>query len=225
MQIGGTNIECVNDFNFLGIAIYTHLNWESHINKIANKIIKTIGILNKLKYVLPLNILSIMYNSLIFPNINYGILVWGHRMFKLQKRAMRIITLSKYNAHTYPIYTELKFLKLDDIYKLQQLKFYFKLINKLLTEYFNHIPYTCNIEIHQSYTGGRNNMFIPRATHEFATKYTRHNIIQTVDNTPNIILERKIYSAYMVFPLTLNTTLLRIMKHAVLFLIVILVNL
>ena len=60
---------------FLGITINIHLNWESHINKIANKI--TIGILNKLKHVLPLNILFIMYNSLILPQINYGVLVWG----------------------------------------------------------------------------------------------------------------------------------------------------
>ena len=92
-------------------------------------------------------------------------------------------------THSDPIYIELKFIKLDDIYKLQQLKCYFKLISKLLPEYFNHIPYIHNFEIHQYYTRGRNNMFIPRTTHEFATKYTRHNIIQTVNNTPNIILE------------------------------------
>ena len=151
-----------------------------------------------------------MYNYLILPNINYGTLVRGykaHRIFILQKRAIRIITLSKYNAHTDPIYIELKFLKLDDIYKLQQLKFYFKLINKLLPEYFNHIPYTHNFEIRQYYIRGRNNLFISRATHEFATKCTRHNIIQIVNNTPNIILDKNFHSLY-VFPLTLKTTLL-----------------
>ena len=119
-------------------------------------------------------------------------MVWGHHahcIFKLQKRAIRTITLSKYNAHTDPIYIELQFLKLDNIYKLQQLKFYFKLINKLLPEYFNHIPDTHNFEIHQYYTRRKNNLFIPRTTHDFATKYIRHNIIQTVNNTPNIILE------------------------------------
>ena len=163
-----------------------------------------------------------MYNSLILPNMNYGILVWGHqahRIFKLQKRAIRTITLSKYNAHTDPIYIELILLMLDDICKLQQLKFYFKLIIKLLPEYFNHIPY--NFEIHQYYTCGGNNMFIPRTTHKFATKYLiRHNIIQTVDNTPNIILDNIFtHGLYMFFPLTLKTTLL------VLFLIVIFVNL
>ena len=108
-----------------------------------------------------------MYNSLILPHINYGILVWGHqvhRIFKLQKKTIRIITLSKYNAHKDLIYIELKFLKLADIYKLQQLKFYFRLINKLLPEYFNHIPYRKE----------RNNLFIPRITHEFATNIIQH---------------------------------------------------
>ena len=70
-----------------------------------------------------------MYNSIILPHINYGILAWGYqtqRIFILQKKAIRIITLSKYNAHTAPIYKELKLLKVSDIYKLQKLKFYHK---------------------------------------------------------------------------------------------------
>ena len=103
LQIDGAYIECVNDFNFLGITINNHLNWQSHTNKIANKISKTIGILNKLKHFLPPNTLYIMYNALILPHINYGLLLWGHQahqIVKLQKKAIRIISLNKYNAHT-----------------------------------------------------------------------------------------------------------------------------
>ena len=40
------------------------------------------------------------------PYYNYGILVWGydcHRVEKIQKRIFRIITVSKYNAHTEPL--------------------------------------------------------------------------------------------------------------------------
>ena len=73
-----------------------HLNWESHINKIANTIIKTIVILNKLKHVLPLISLSIMYHSLILPHINHGILVWGHQAHRIYtpKESNKIITLT-----------------------------------------------------------------------------------------------------------------------------------
>ena len=49
LEIDGTSKECVNSFNYLGITIDKHLNWQDHINSIANKISKYIGILNKLK--------------------------------------------------------------------------------------------------------------------------------------------------------------------------------
>ena len=55
LQIGGLNIDCEDSFNFLGITINKHLNWEPHINIIANKISRPIGILNKLKHFLPQN--------------------------------------------------------------------------------------------------------------------------------------------------------------------------
>ena len=91
--------------NLLGITL------NNHTNKIANKVIKTIGILNKLKLILPEKILSTMYNILILPQINCGILLGGHedhRVFKLQKCAMKILSLSKYNAHMDPILYTLK---------------------------------------------------------------------------------------------------------------------
>ncbi len=44
---------------------------------------------------------------------------------KLQKKTVRIITLNKYNLHSDPIFKILDFLKVDDLFKLQQLKMYY----------------------------------------------------------------------------------------------------
>ena len=60
----------------------------------------------QIKTIFTPNILKILYNSLILPHLQYCILSWGFksdRIFKLQKRAVRIITYSKYNAHTEPL--------------------------------------------------------------------------------------------------------------------------
>ena len=56
-----------------------HLNWKSHVEHISNKWSKTIGVLNKLKYFLPLTVKLILYNSLILPHLNYGIMIWGYK--------------------------------------------------------------------------------------------------------------------------------------------------
>ncbi len=48
------------------------------------------------------------------------------RIVKLQKKIVRITSLSKYNAHTESIFKSLKLLKIMDILKLHELKFYYK---------------------------------------------------------------------------------------------------
>ena len=101
LKIEHTNIERVTDFNFLGLTISDNIEWKNHVQKIANKCSRTIGILNKLKHILPANISLILYNSFLLPQLNYCILAWGHnckRLIKLQKKALGVISSSKYNA-------------------------------------------------------------------------------------------------------------------------------
>ena len=121
-------IERVTDFDFLGLTIDQHLTWNGHVQKISNKISRSLGIMCKLKWLLPQNLLKILYNSLILPHLEYCILSWGFksdRIFKLQKRAVRIITCSKYNAHTEPLLKTLNLLKIEDIMKTKALKSYY----------------------------------------------------------------------------------------------------
>ena len=59
MTINNTNIEYVDEFNYLGHMLNKHLNWKQYTTKIANTISKTIRIINKLKtHYLPYIIIS-----------------------------------------------------------------------------------------------------------------------------------------------------------------------
>ena len=110
----------IEDFNFL--TIDQHMTWNAHIQKISNKISRPLGIMNRLKQYLPQNILCTIYNSLIMPHINHSILVWGFKscqISKLQKRAVRVISSGKYNAHTEPLFKSLSLLTLKIFSKLK----------------------------------------------------------------------------------------------------------
>ena len=122
LMINNTIIEKVNEFNLLGLTINEFLNWRSHSAKIANKISRTLGVMNRLKRYLPFSAMKLMYESLVLSHLQFGISCWGFecdRIFKLQKRALRILTDSKYNAHTEPLFKELKLLKVKDIFNVQ----------------------------------------------------------------------------------------------------------
>ena len=140
LKLNGQNIEMVSSFNFLGIILDQSLSWKKHVSMVTNKISKTLGILYRLKDIFPENILLTIYQSLIASHMNYGLLVWGiecHRLEKVQKKAIRLITNSKYIAHTNPLFCQLNLLKIKDIFKLRLLKFYYKLTCDLLPSYFN----------------------------------------------------------------------------------------
>ena len=55
---------------------------------------------------------------------------------KNQKRFLRIITNSKYNAHTDPLLKQLELLNLSNRITLNAFKFHYKYSIKLLPEYF-----------------------------------------------------------------------------------------
>ena len=103
LNINCEPIERVTEFNFLGLTIDEHLSWKPHMQKISNKIARTLGIMCRLKSFLPTDIRRILYNSLILPHLQYSVLSWGFKMGrldKLQKRANRIISNSRYTIPT-----------------------------------------------------------------------------------------------------------------------------
>ena len=109
LSLNNINIESVSHFTFLGIILDTALSWKYHTNMIAIKISKVIGILHKLKYIFPKNILLKIYKSLILPHLNYSLLLWGVHLQDisvLQKKAIRVVTNNTYKSHTEPIFKE-----------------------------------------------------------------------------------------------------------------------
>ena len=184
-------IKRVTEFNFLGLTIDENLNWNAHINKIASKISRSLGVMTRLKKFLPLNVLWNLYNSLILSHLQFSILAWGHkhqRLAILQKRAIRILTLSKYNAHTEPLFKHLNQLKLADIYTLNLLKFYYKHENASLPEYFVNM---FQLKNHAYDTRGNHTQFcIERTKTTGAKNVLRYIIPKTLDNISSSVTDK-----------------------------------
>ena len=126
ININGNEIKQVNFTKFLGIYIDEHLSWAQHIEFLSKKIARNIGMLSKLKHFLPIYIMNTLYYSLILSHLQYCTLLWANtystclnKLRILQKKAIRIITQSHYLAHTDPLFSKLKLLKLDYLYKHQ----------------------------------------------------------------------------------------------------------
>ena len=170
--------------SFLGVIIDSHLSFKQHISKIASKASRICGALNKLKYLLPQNILQTIYQALLVPHINYGILAWAksphiHKIIKIQKRAIRLCTNSRFNAHSDPLFRKCKCLKVEDLRKLQELKFYYKWRKGELPSYFDNFISLCRAE---------NRLRVPIHRHHFFKLGLRYSIATTVNGFPRNLL-------------------------------------
>ncbi|ELT87259.1 hypothetical protein CAPTEDRAFT_102687 [Capitella teleta] len=77
LLIDDVPIKRVESAVFLGVVLDEKLRWNFHIQRVRNKISRTIGIFSKLNQIFPRRVLITLYYSLVFPNLTYGIEVWG----------------------------------------------------------------------------------------------------------------------------------------------------
>ena len=141
----------VKEVAFLGVILDENLIF--HI-----KISKSIGIIYKSSFCLSKSSLHTLYYALVYPYLQYCISVWGftystnlNRVILLQKRAVRIVDKEAFDAHTDPIFKELKILKFDKLYLFNLGKFMYSYYNNLLTRSFDN-TFLRKTDIHNYYT-------------------------------------------------------------------------
>ena len=95
-------IESKEFVKYLGVIIDRNLTWKYHIDNIAYKISKAIGIVARLRHFVPLSTLKSIYRCLIQPYTTYGIVVWGNtsekyldKILKLQKRPLHLYMVER----------------------------------------------------------------------------------------------------------------------------------
>ena len=103
-------LECKDYVKCLGVLIGKNLTWRPHIDHIALKISKLVGIIARLRHHVPLNTLLQIYHLLIFPCTLYGILAWGQasqsdlkKILTLQKHALHLIFFASSRSHAIPL--------------------------------------------------------------------------------------------------------------------------
>ena len=98
ITIANTEIKRTAESKFLGVIINEKMNWNSHIAAIRQKMSRYIGVMYKLKNIIPLSARLNIYHSFVQSHINYCSLVWGfttksniESIFSIQKKGIRAV--------------------------------------------------------------------------------------------------------------------------------------
>ena len=131
---------------FLGFFLDCNLNFKYHIQAIRKKISKSLYIMQRCSNILSEKSLTMLYYSLVHCHLLYCNEIWScglpssyKCLFIQQKKAIRIVTKSRYNQHTEPLFKRKEILPLYDLINLSKIKFMFDYKHSRAPSSFNNI--------------------------------------------------------------------------------------
>lgn len=117
------NVDYLNpsSIKYLGVHFDPSLSWEGHVDYITKKISSNIFLIRKLAPLLAVDILKVVYFSLVESHMRYALLAWGHswhstRVFALQRKVVRIISHRGYREDVRQDFVRLGILTFPCIY-------------------------------------------------------------------------------------------------------------
>ena len=104
------------------------------------------------------------------------------------KKAIRVICMSKYNAHTDPLFKNLKLLNVFDLFKLNSLQFAYKYHKETLPDYFSGM--FDSVEIHHDYNTRHHIQHDPQPKRSTTEKCMRYFVPTLLHDTQDCITEK-----------------------------------
>lgn len=135
VNLGGNQVNEVENLKCLGLTFQTNLNWSTHIDQILSKISRSLGILYKFRRKFNQETKLQIYNGLFLPHLQYLPSIWGHgpetALMKLQRKqnqALKLVYGLNARYPTVSLYRDVvpTFLKVKSLSKYQTLLFMFK---------------------------------------------------------------------------------------------------
>lgn len=155
IQIDDISINNVRSARFLGVILDDSLSWKPHISATSTKIAKVVGILGKIRHLINKKVSVMLYYSMLYPYINYCNVAWAsthptklESIFRLQKRALRIIFCVNRRHPSQSLFTQASILTVYQVNQLQIALFVYSSIKKLFPQHLCNI-FIFNNEFHQ----------------------------------------------------------------------------
>jgi Reverse transcriptase (RNA-dependent DNA polymerase) len=114
--------ESDRSYKLLGVYLDEFLNFDKHFSYLCSKLSRSLYCIKRVSNILSLKALRSLYFALIHPHLLYCSTIISctsikniNRIFEIQKKSIRIITKSKVNAHTVPLFLSSNILPFDKI--------------------------------------------------------------------------------------------------------------
>jgi small-conductance mechanosensitive channel len=202
--LDGNSIQETENGKFLGIWVDSKLTWKKHIDTLLKKLSSYTYMMRRLSKITSSVTLKVMYHAHINSLIKYGLIFWGkssfaRKVFLVQKKIVRIMSSSRFNASCKPLFRSLNILPLPCMYILESVTYIHE----------SKSVFKKNSEYHDYQTRIANNLHIDNARLKKTQNFIRHEGLKLYNKLPNKMKEmptlifkknvKKLLSKYMFY--------------------------
>ena len=170
VKVGGAELQKVCSDKILGLIIDETLNWQDHINMVCDKISSKLGVLYRQRHLLRKEAKLLYYNSYILPHMDYCVTIWGNanksqiqRIYRLQKRAARIILNAHYLRPTLILFKQLNWITFYDRILYQKAALVHKIVNNQTPNYINNLfSFVRDVTTRAQRSANHNKLYVPK---------------------------------------------------------------
>ena len=139
ITIENVQLQNVTHDKLLGVVIDQHMSWKQHIAKVHKTVSMLLAKFRQIKHFLPIEARKKYVESFIFPHFDYCSVIWGsanvEKLYKLQKRAGRMIFDLPTKTATEPLFKRLKWMTIMDRIKYRKVQLVYKSLHGLAPDY------------------------------------------------------------------------------------------
>jgi hypothetical protein len=121
IKINNEPLKQVSTAKYLGMHVDYNLKWTGHIAQLHTKISRNLGVLRRLRSVVPKHTLVTLYNTIVLPHFDYCDIIYDSadqgqllKLQKLQNLAARLLLGTNRRAHREDMFSELRWLSLHN---------------------------------------------------------------------------------------------------------------
>ena len=215
--LNGSEINVTNSMRCLGVLISKNFSWRRHVDVIAAKVSRKLGVLRHMSRFMPADVRCTLFFSVIQPDLEYAIVAFvtsmsaadRNRLLALHRKGVRIVGGAHPQADTEELYVRLNIVPLDVRWVLKLGTFVFSChqtnsplcLSSLFTPLSSHYP------THAS-TNGK--CLVPRSGTMFGTNAISKRLSLLWNSLPSDITplpSRKLFKGALLNHLTVTSNL------------------
>ena len=167
----------------MGVTLSSNLTWTEHIEYVSTKINQRLGLLRRIKSLLPRSALIFFFHSLILPLFDYADIVWGakdnaalmNNLQLLQNKAAKTISDRSFHSSAVNGFEALGWLTLEKRRLFHRRLYLYKCVNEISA---HSMDLLANKDIHGYDTRLKDNLGLPRVRRNWGRQRTHNQAVK-----------------------------------------------